>query len=110
MAEQKLSVIPIVDEYDNYQGLVTQGDLIQFYASSFSFMEPGSILIIETNRNDYSLAEIARIIESENAGMMFGYEEGGADFLNNYIKFEKHKTSNKRFERKIISKIFKQIL
>lgn len=67
MAEFNLTVIPVVDDLDNYQGLITQEDLLQFYANSFSFTEPGSILIVETSRIAYSLSEVARIIESENA-------------------------------------------
>lgn len=66
MATHKLSAIPVVDSKDNYQGIITLEDLIQFYANSFSFTEPGSILVLEVMRADYSLAEISRIVESEN--------------------------------------------
>jgi len=67
MANHKLTVIPVVDQKDNYLGLITLEDLIQFYARSFSFSEPGGIIVIELQKSDYSLAEISRIIESENA-------------------------------------------
>jgi CBS domain-containing protein len=67
MAENKLTVIPVVDQKDNYLGLITLEDLIQYYARSFSFAEPGGILVIELHKSDYSLAEISRIVESENA-------------------------------------------
>ena len=39
---------------------------MQFYAKSFSFSEPGSILVLEMENRDYSLAEISRIIEGEH--------------------------------------------
>jgi len=67
MAENKLSVIPVVDQKDNYLGLITLEDLIQFYARSYSFSEPGGIIVIELQKADYSLAEISRIIESEGS-------------------------------------------
>lgn len=67
MAENKLSVIPVVDQKDNYLGLITLEDLIQFYARSYSFSEPGGIIVIELQKSDYSLAEISRIIESEGS-------------------------------------------
>ena len=70
MASNNLTVIPVVDDEEHYLGLITQEDLIQFYASSFSFTEPGSIIIIETNKHQYSLAEISRIIEHENASIL----------------------------------------
>jgi hypothetical protein len=46
-------------------GVITQEELMQFYAKSFSFTEPGSILLLEMERHNYSLAEISRIIEAE---------------------------------------------
>ena len=70
MAEYQLSAIPVMDEEENYMGMITQEDLIQFYANSFSFSEPGSIIVLEVNRRDYSLAEISRIIEQENAAIL----------------------------------------
>jgi acetoin utilization protein AcuB len=48
-------------------GVVTQEDLLNYFATTFSFTEPGSILVLEINKRDYSLAEVARIVESENA-------------------------------------------
>ncbi|MEE9439595.1 MAG: CBS domain-containing protein [Saprospiraceae bacterium] len=70
MAESNLTVVPVVDHNDDYLGLITQDDLIQYYAQSFSFSEPGSILVISTSKPNYSLAEISRIIESENAAIL----------------------------------------
>lgn len=67
MADNKLTAIPVVDQKNNYLGLITLEDLIQFYARSFSFSEPGGIIVIELQKVNYSLAEIARILESENA-------------------------------------------
>jgi acetoin utilization protein AcuB len=66
MAEYKLTSIPVTDDDDKYLGAITQEDLIQYYADSFSFKEPGSILVLEMPKRNYSLAEISRIIEGEN--------------------------------------------
>lgn len=73
MAENKLTVIPVVDLKENYLGLITLEDLIQFYARSFSFSEPGGILVLELQKNDYSLAEISRLIEGENAAILSSF-------------------------------------
>lgn len=70
MATDRLTVIPIVDKSERYLGLITMEDLIQYYASSFSFSEPGSILVLSTTKPQYSLAEISRIVESENAAIL----------------------------------------
>lgn len=66
MADFQLTAIPVVDDQKKYLGVITQEELMQFYAKSFSFAEPGSILVLEMERHNYSLAEISRIIEAEN--------------------------------------------
>ncbi len=73
MAENSLTVIPVVDHEGIYKGLITQDDIIQFYANSFSFTESGSILVLKTSKRDYSLAEISRIIEMENATILSSF-------------------------------------
>lgn len=70
MANGNLTVIPVVDSEDNYLGLIKMEDLVLYYAKSFSFSEPGSILVIGTSKPNYSLAEISRIVESENAAIL----------------------------------------
>ena len=73
MASNHLTVIPVVDNEENYMGLITQEDLLQFYASSFSFTEPGSIIVLETNKRGYSLAEISKIVEEEGAAVLSSF-------------------------------------
>ncbi len=70
LAEHKLTSIPIVDTENNFVGIVSQEDLIHFYANSFSFKEPGSIIVLEVSKRDYSLAEISRIVELESASIL----------------------------------------
>lgn len=66
MGRFKLTVIPVIDINENYLGIITMEDLLQYFASHFSFADPGSIIVIETTKGNYSLAEIARIAESED--------------------------------------------
>jgi acetoin utilization protein AcuB len=73
MALHQLSIIPVVDTEGNYQGLITLEDLLQAFASMGSFTEPGSIIVVETSKRGYSLSEIARIVESENASVLSSY-------------------------------------
>lgn len=73
LAEYKLTVIPVVDEKSSYLGMISQEDLINYFAATGSFTEPGSIIVLEMHRRDYSLAEIARIAESENANIVSSF-------------------------------------
>ncbi len=73
MSEYNLTVIPVVDEEDNYLGLISQDDLLRFFANIGSFTEPGSILVLEMSKRDYSLSQIARIVESESAAVLSSF-------------------------------------
>jgi len=67
MAANNLTVMPVLNKENKYVGLITQEELIRFYADTFSFREPGSIIVIKINKNEYSLSEITRVLEMEGA-------------------------------------------
>lgn len=73
LAEYHLTLIPVVDEEENYFEVVTLETLLLHFAQTASFSEPGSILVLEMSRRDYSLAEIARIVESESASILSSF-------------------------------------
>lgn len=73
LVEYKLTVVPVIDREDNYLGMVTGEDLLRFFAESSTFRDPGSIVILEMSRHDYSLAEIARIVESEGSVILSSF-------------------------------------
>lgn len=70
LSEFQLTVVPVVDAEDNYKGLISQDDLVRYFANTGSFTEPGSIVVLEMHKKDYSLAEISRIVESESAAIL----------------------------------------
>lgn len=67
MTEYQVTVAPVVDSQDRYIGMITQEDLLRAFADWHPFREPGGIVVLEVARQDYSMTEIARIVESENA-------------------------------------------
>ena len=79
MNEYRLSVIPVIDSEDNYQGLISQEDLLKFFANIGSFTEPGSIIVLEMSKPDYSLSEISRIVESNNAAVLSSFITSNLD-------------------------------
>ena len=64
MAENKLSLVPVTNSRGEYIGLITAMDVIREFAKSQGVRSEGSIVILEMNSRDYSLAEIARLAES----------------------------------------------
>ena len=65
-----LTVVPVLDEEKKYLGLINHTDLLHYFAELSALRNPGSIVEIELNINDYSLSEIARIIESNDAKIL----------------------------------------
>ncbi len=66
----KLSIIPVLDDDKKYLGLITQNDLLHQIAEFSALKNPGSIIELELNINDYSLSEIARIVEGNDAKIL----------------------------------------
>jgi predicted transcriptional regulator len=91
LAENKLTSIPVVDEDENFLGLISQEGLLQFYAKSFSFTEPGSIIVLEMERRDYSLGKLSRLIEAENVSILSSFltQEEGSDHVYVTLKINK---------------------
>lgn len=73
MSEFKLSVIPILDEQEHYVGCTSIYKLMTELANTGSIKETGGILILEINSIDYSMAQIAQIVESNNARILSSY-------------------------------------
>jgi hypothetical protein len=73
MSEFKLSVIPILDELEHYIGCTSIYKLMTELANTGSIKETGGLLILEVNTVDYSMAQIAQIVESNNARILSSY-------------------------------------
>ncbi len=70
LAEHQLTVIPVVDDEGNYLGMVALEDVLNYFAKTAAFSETGSIVVLEFQGRGYSLAEIARLVEAENASVL----------------------------------------
>ena len=67
IVNHEYSIIPVLDSDEKYVGFVTLTDLIESLAEFKSVNSPGGIITLEFSRKDYSLAEVARIIENNDA-------------------------------------------
>jgi acetoin utilization protein AcuB len=78
-ARLELTVIPVLDEQNNYLGIITQFDLLKYFSELLGVKQPGAIIILELNTNDYSLSQIAQIIESNDAKILSLYLSSPCD-------------------------------
>lgn len=70
ISEHKLTAIPVLDNSNRYLGLISLSDLIQKISLMAAVNEPGGILVLEMNQNDYSLSQIAQIVEGNNTRIL----------------------------------------
>ena len=69
----RLTVIPVLDDKKNYIGLIGQSDPLSQFATLAAVTEPGGLIVLEMNHHDYSLSQIAQIVESNNARILSLY-------------------------------------
>ena len=69
----KLSAVPVLDLYDQYCGVITVFDLAQKFAELVAVQEPGGVVVLELNSIDYSLSQIAQIVEGNDAKILSFY-------------------------------------
>ena len=70
MYKLKLSVIAVLDIDHYYLGAITLYDLARRFAHLFSLQEIGGVIVLEMNANDYSLAQISQIVESNDTKIL----------------------------------------
>lgn len=99
MSEFKLSVIPILNEQEQYLGCTSVHVLINSLASTGGIKEPGGIIVLEMNTIDYSLAKIAQIVEGENAKILSSYIFSSSDSTKIEITLKINQTDLSRIIR-----------
>lgn len=72
-ADYKLTTLPVIDEKGFYLGLITLADMVRYMAATAAVSNPGGILVLELNANDYSMVEISRLVEENDAKILSLY-------------------------------------
>jgi CBS domain-containing protein len=73
VVNHNLTIVPVMNNDGEYMGLITLEDLIKKLAETGSITHPGGVLVLSMEPRDYSLSEIARIIEMENATILSSF-------------------------------------
>jgi acetoin utilization protein AcuB len=69
----KLSIVPVLDANNQFMGVITTNDLIRHIAGISSIDQSGGIIVLEMVERDYSLSQIAQIVESNNIKVLSMY-------------------------------------
>lgn len=69
-AEHDMQMVGVGDDEDRYLGVITVRDTINSFAQTAAIQIPGSILVLAVNQIDYSLSQISRLVEENNAKIL----------------------------------------
>ncbi len=64
------TIIPILDQDNKYIGVSTQLDILKAISSIHSQNESGAIIVLATGLHDFSLSQIAHLVESDNCRIL----------------------------------------
>lgn len=66
-ADNGLSVIPVINDEEELTGTVTYNDLLKHASEFMNLKEPGGLIVLEMDTNQYSFNEISKLVETNDA-------------------------------------------
>jgi acetoin utilization protein AcuB len=66
-ADSGLTVVPVVNEENELVGTLAYNELLKFSSEFMSLSEPGGLIVLEMESNQYSFGEISKIVETNDA-------------------------------------------
>lgn len=70
IAMHHISLLPILNEHQEVIGVIPQKNMVEHIAQYLGVHQPGAILVLSVNPYHYSLAELSRLVESNNAQIL----------------------------------------
>ncbi|MBN8703227.1 MAG: CBS domain-containing protein [Bacteroidetes bacterium] len=70
IADFRVSVLPVITENNQYLGVITYKQMIDYLTQLNAVQQPGGVVVLEINAHDYSLSQIAQIVEGNDAKVL----------------------------------------
>lgn len=77
-AKNHTNIVPVLDEENSYLGYYELEDIVKFFHETPFLKEQGGIIVVKKSLIDYSMSQIAQIVESNN-GKLLGLFVSEAD-------------------------------
>ena len=112
VSDQGVQLVAVLDDEKTFLGVISIKDTVTAFAQSAAVQSPGGIIILSLKQIDYSLAEISRLVESNDAKILSSIVNNDifdANMIKLTLKVNKTDLSSiiatfERFEYKIIAK------
>ena len=69
-AKNETNIMPVLNSENKYIGFYEITDIIQFFHETPFLKEEGGILVVEKSISDYTMSEVAQIVESNNGRLL----------------------------------------
>jgi acetoin utilization protein AcuB len=94
--ENRLSVIPVIDENKDLLGVVSYREMLKKASEFMNVKDPGGLIVLEMENNNYSFSEISRLVETNDAQItqLNTYTEPQTGLMQVTIKINKTEISD----------------
>ncbi len=91
LAETGLSMVPVINEDKKYLGAISLREVLKALGGTATMSEPGAVIVIEVRQRDYSLLQIANIVEGNDCKILSSYITSYKDseFMDVTLKLNK---------------------
>jgi len=92
VSRHHLTAVPVLTEKHKYLGVITAQQLIQIFGDMTAVKMSGGLIVLELNVNDYSMAQIARIVEDNDAKLLSSFVTSTADSIKMEVTLKINQT------------------
>lgn len=79
VSNQKLTLVPVLNDEKKYQGAISMFTLLHEFGKLTAVEKTGGIIVLEMLQHDYSLANLAKIVEGNDALILSSYIKSSPD-------------------------------
>ena len=69
-AKNHSNIVPVLDESNVYLGYYELEDIVKFFHETPFLKEQGGIIVVQKSLSDFSMSQIAQIVESNNGKLL----------------------------------------
>lgn len=78
ITDNQLDVLAVVGEGNEFLGTISATELLRQFSQDLGAQEVGAIVVLTLDERDYSMAEISRLVESNNVKIISSYFSSSA--------------------------------
>lgn len=78
ITDNQLDVLAVVGEGNEFLGTISATELLRQFSQDLGTQEVGAIVVLTLDERDYSMAEISRLVESNNVKIISSYFSSSA--------------------------------